>query len=104
MPHYPYLIVGGGMTAAAAIQGIREVNALDSIGLVGMESDRPYARPPLSKGLWKDKSLGSIWSTTSDHGVELHLGRTIRDIDPRNKRATDDQRCDADLFAGGCGS
>jgi hypothetical protein len=26
MPHSPYLIVGGGMTAAAAAQGIREVD------------------------------------------------------------------------------
>ena len=91
MPHYPYLIVGGGMTAAAAIQGIREVNPRDPIGVVGMESERPYARPPLSKGLWKDESLESIWSKTSDHGVELHLGRAIRDLDPRNKRAIDDQ-------------
>jgi len=26
MQHYPYLIVGGGMTAAAAAQGIREID------------------------------------------------------------------------------
>jgi 3-phenylpropionate/trans-cinnamate dioxygenase ferredoxin reductase subunit len=26
MPHYPYLIIGGGMTAAAAVEGIREID------------------------------------------------------------------------------
>ena len=27
MAHYPYLIVGGGMTADAAVRGIRELDA-----------------------------------------------------------------------------
>lgn len=53
MAHYPYLIVGGGMTADAAVRGIRELDGNRSIGLIGAEPDPPYARPPLSKGLWK---------------------------------------------------
>ena len=36
MPHYPYLIIGGGMTAAAAIHGIREVDPTGAIGVIGL--------------------------------------------------------------------
>ena len=57
MPSYKYLIVGGGMTADAAVRGIREIDPNGSIGLVGAENDPPYDRPPLSKGLWKGKPL-----------------------------------------------
>jgi hypothetical protein len=34
MRNYKYLIVGGGMTADAAVKGIREVDPKGSIGLV----------------------------------------------------------------------
>jgi NADPH-dependent 2,4-dienoyl-CoA reductase/sulfur reductase-like enzyme len=47
MPRYKYLIVGGGMTADAAVQAIREADADGSIGVVGAEPDPPYDRPPL---------------------------------------------------------
>ncbi len=33
MAHYPYLIVGGGMTADAAVRGIRELDATTPIGV-----------------------------------------------------------------------
>ena len=46
------------MTAAAAVDGIREVDATGSIGIVSAEPDAPYNRPPLSKGLWKGESTG----------------------------------------------
>jgi NADPH-dependent 2,4-dienoyl-CoA reductase/sulfur reductase-like enzyme len=91
MPNYTYLIVGGGMTAAAAVRGIREVDRSGSIGLLGAEGHPPYNRPPLSKGLWKGKPLDGIWRHTEDQGVTLHLGRTARHLDPPNKRVTDDQ-------------
>jgi NADPH-dependent 2,4-dienoyl-CoA reductase/sulfur reductase-like enzyme len=91
MPNYTYLIVGGGMTAAAAVQGIREVDPGGSIGLISAEGRPPYDRPPLSKGLWKGKPLESIWRLSESHGIALHLGRTVRHLDPQNKRVTDDQ-------------
>jgi NADPH-dependent 2,4-dienoyl-CoA reductase/sulfur reductase-like enzyme len=91
MPNYTYLLVGGGMTAAAAVQGIREVDPSGSIGLISAEGHAPYDRPPLSKGLWKGKPLESIWRHTESQGVTLHLGRTVRHLDPQNKRVTDDQ-------------
>ena len=91
MPHYPFLIVGGGMAAAAATRGIREINPRDPIGVIGREPDRPYKRPPLTKDLWKGKSFDSVWSKMSDIQVDLKLGRMIRVVDPSNHRATDDQ-------------
>jgi NADPH-dependent 2,4-dienoyl-CoA reductase/sulfur reductase-like enzyme len=90
VPDYIYLIVGGGMTADAAVRGIREVDPDGSIGLLSSDTHPPYDRPPLSKGLWKDKPLESVWRHTESQRVTLHLGRTARRLDPRNKRVTDD--------------
>jgi 3-phenylpropionate/trans-cinnamate dioxygenase ferredoxin reductase subunit len=91
MPHYHYLIVGGGMTADAAIRGIREADSDGSIGLVGAETERPYDRPPLSKGLWKGKAMDSIWRGTDATDAALHLGRTVVHLDPPNRRVIDDR-------------
>ncbi len=91
MPQYKYLIVGGGMTADAAVGGIREADAEGSIGLISAEKNPPYNRPPLSKGLWKGEALESIWRGTEKRGVTLHLGRKAESLDPANKTVTDDQ-------------
>ena len=91
MGHYPYLIIGGGMAAAAAIQGIREVDSAGVIGLIGGEQHPPYQRPPLSKALWKGKPLESIWITTAQQGIELALGRTAQVLEVDHKRVTDDR-------------
>lgn len=53
--HYKYLIIGGGMTADAAVQAIRELDAEGPTAMLSMEPDPPYDRPPLTKGLWKGK-------------------------------------------------
>jgi 3-phenylpropionate/trans-cinnamate dioxygenase ferredoxin reductase subunit len=79
------------MTADAAALGIREVDPGGSIGLIGGEPDPPYDRPPLTKKLWKSKPIEIIWRRTRDKGVDLHLGRTVRSLDPANKVATDDR-------------
>jgi len=91
MPHYTYLIIGGGMTAGAAIRGIREGDTNGSVGLIGTDSHPPYDRPPLSKGLWKGKSVETIWRKFEPEGVTLHLGRTAQTLEPQNKRVIDDQ-------------
>lgn len=91
MPHYPYLIVGGGMSAAAAIQGIREIDPTRPIGLIGAESHPPYQRPPLSKALWKGAALPSVWIDLADQGVDLLLGRKVQALDVQHKRVTDRQ-------------
>lgn len=92
MPHYHYLIIGGGMTAAAAVSGIRQVDAEGKIGIIGQENHPPYSRPPLSKGLWKGKPLEKIWRRVeAQPGVTLHLGRKAIALDPKSKQVTDDQ-------------
>ncbi len=88
---YTYVIIGGGMTAAAAVEGIRQADPDGSIGLIGAETHPPYKRPPLSKGLWKGKPLEDIWLQSERHGITPHLGRTVRTLDPPRKRVTDDQ-------------
>jgi NAD(P)H-nitrite reductase large subunit len=77
VPDYKYLIIGAGMTADAAVRGIREMDPDGSIGLVGRESDPPYNRPPLTKALWKGKPLEKIWRQTEQLSVTLHLGQEI---------------------------
>ncbi|MBP7587096.1 MAG: FAD-dependent oxidoreductase [Thermoanaerobaculia bacterium] len=89
MAHYPYLILGGGMAADAAVRGIRELDAVRPIGLIGEETDPPYARPPLSKGLWKGDPLESVWRNTAEHGVDLLLGRRATALDLHGKKVTD---------------
>src|SRR5690348_15661876 len=91
MTHYTYLIIGGGMTAGAAIGGIREVDQAGSIGLLSQETYRPYNRPPLSKALWKGESLESVWRDAPGQNVTIQLGRTAQTLDPQNKRVKDDQ-------------
>jgi NADPH-dependent 2,4-dienoyl-CoA reductase/sulfur reductase-like enzyme len=91
MEDYKYLIIGTGMTADAAVHGIREIDQQGSIGLVGLETDPPYSRPPLSKGLWKGKPLDSIWCKTESLQVTLNLGRKVVSLDPVNISVQDDQ-------------
>ena len=91
MTNYKYLLIGGGMTAAAAVDGIREVDSAGTIGLVSAEQDAPYDRPPLSKTLWKGKPLDTIWRKTENKGVDIHLGRVIKEVVPKRKRVVDDK-------------
>ncbi|MGA2382976.1 MAG: FAD-dependent oxidoreductase [Gemmatimonadales bacterium] len=45
-----YLIVGGGLAAASAVEGIRELDPDGEIVVTSAERELPYHRPPLSKG------------------------------------------------------
>ncbi len=91
MPDYKYLIVGGGMAADAAVQGIRQVDAGGSIGLISADADPPYNRPPLTKGLWKGDSFESIWRGTEKHNVDLHLGRKVVNLRAAENTVSDDK-------------
>jgi NADPH-dependent 2,4-dienoyl-CoA reductase/sulfur reductase-like enzyme len=91
MPHYPYLIIGVGTTAAAAVHGIREVDPTGAIGVIGLDPHPPYQRPLLSKGLWKGKPLERVWIDIASQVADLHLGRTAQTLDAAHKRVMDDQ-------------
>jgi len=89
--HYPYLIIGGGMTADAAARAIRAADPTGAVGLISAEPHPPYARPPLSKGLWKGDPEAAIWRGTDALGVDLRLGRRVTALD-KKKRAVTDER------------
>lgn len=86
-----YLVVGGGLAADAACKAIRYEDPDGVIVLVGEESSPPYARPPLSKALWKGEDESTIWCDTADFDVELRLGRRVVALDVSRRAATDDR-------------
>jgi NADPH-dependent 2,4-dienoyl-CoA reductase/sulfur reductase-like enzyme len=91
MTSYRYLIIGGGMTADAAARAIRDADAKAGIGIISAEAHPPYARPPLSKALWKGEPENAIWKHTEQAGVDLRLKRRVTAIDPQKKSVTDDR-------------
>ena len=91
MLHYDYLVIGGGMSADAAIAALVARDPQGKIALISAESDPPYDRPPLTKGLWKDKDLGSVWRKSARVGATLHLGRRVERLDVDEKQAVDDE-------------
>jgi NADPH-dependent 2,4-dienoyl-CoA reductase/sulfur reductase-like enzyme len=106
MDHYKYLIVGGGMTADAAVQGIRSIDPAGSICILSAEADPPYNRPPLTKALWKGDSVDSIWRKTQDHNITLQLNKVVARIDAKEKRVVDSEKTNYSweklLLATGC--
>ncbi|MGC8487820.1 MAG: NAD(P)/FAD-dependent oxidoreductase [Clostridia bacterium] len=88
---YRYLIIGGGMTADAAVVGIRAEDPDGRIALVSEESFPPYNRPPLSKGLFKGDRVEQIWRAIDYEalGVDLYLTTRIVWLDPAAHEATD---------------
>ncbi|MBN9463766.1 MAG: FAD-dependent oxidoreductase [Burkholderiales bacterium] len=91
MKPHKYVIVGGGMTAAAAIGGIREIDADGSIAVICAEMHPPYDRPPLSKALWSgQKTEEAVSRDAGGPGVAIHLGRRAVALDAANKTVTDD--------------
>jgi 3-phenylpropionate/trans-cinnamate dioxygenase ferredoxin reductase subunit len=89
MPNYKYLIIGGGITADAAVAGIRTIDNDGSIGIISEEKNAPYNRPPLSKGLWKGKPLEKIFRQEAKKHADLHLGKSAETIDPQHKLVVD---------------
>ena len=85
-----YVIVGGGMTANAAAQGIRELDTQGPIEVIGAEAHAPYARPPLSKALWKGQPEDSVW-LPQVKDVQLTTGRRVTKVDRKARQVIDDQ-------------
>lgn len=89
MPGRRYVIVGGGMAAAASIEGIFDADRSAHVTLVCEETHRPYDRPPLSKSLWRGAALESIYRKIPRSGVSLRLGTRAVAIDRVRKTMTD---------------
>lgn len=91
MTDFRYLIVGGGMVADAAARGIREIDADGTIGIVGEEQERPYARPALSKKLWTDPDFSwdeKVDLHTEETGATFVLGSRVTALDRAAKTVT----------------
>ena len=88
MDSYPYVIIGAGMTAAAAALAIRQTDPTGSIAILGDEPHRPYDRPDLSKKLWTGKAEDKIWRKLPADGLTLRPGDPAAALDPSRKRIT----------------
>jgi 3-phenylpropionate/trans-cinnamate dioxygenase ferredoxin reductase component len=93
---YPYIIIGGGLAGAAAVEGIRRHDSGGSILLISAERDAPYDRPPLSKKLWTGaKRVEEIFvhpqSFYSQNGVELKLETDVARLDPAGHSVQDQE-------------
>ncbi|EWT02803.1 pyridine nucleotide-disulfide oxidoreductase [Intrasporangium oryzae NRRL B-24470] len=88
-----YVIVGGGLAGAKAVEGIRESDPDGSIVIVAAEEHIPYERPPLSKGVLKgDDTADSAFTHPqewyAEQHVELRLGDAATAIDPAARTVT----------------
>lgn len=91
MSHYPYLIIGGGLTGIAAVRGIRKVDPDGQIGLISQEAHAPYKRPFLSKALWKGTKFSKVWIKYDPNNVDTLLSKSVARIDRNKKQVIDKQ-------------
>ncbi len=81
-----FVIVGGGLAGAKAAETLRAEGFAGRVLLVGDERERPYERPPLSKGyLLGADTQESVYvhevGWHSAHDVELRLGVAAVELD-----------------------
>ena len=92
MPEGPaYVIIGASLAGAKAAETLREDGFGGSIVLLGTEPERPYERPPLSKGYLLGKADRSSLYVHEDywyagHQVELRSGVAATGIDRAARR------------------
>ena len=106
-----FVIVGAGLAGAKAAQTLREDGFDGDVVLLGEEPERPYERPPLSKGLL----LGTVERETvfvhqadwyAKHDVDLRTGVGVAAIDraARQVELADGQRIGYDTLLLATGS
>ncbi|HEY2674049.1 MAG TPA: FAD-dependent oxidoreductase, partial [Rugosimonospora sp.] len=82
-----FVIVGASLTGAKAAEALRDAGFAGKIVLIGEEIERPYERPPLSKGYLqgKDPRDGAYVHAEdwyAEHDVTLRLGVRVTALDP----------------------
>ena len=103
MPTEPaYVIVGASLAGAKAAETLRAEGFGGGVVLLGEETERPYERPPLSKGylLGKDEKSSIYvheegWYAQND--VDLRLGVTVTALDPAARQVSLRRRRDGRL-------
>ena len=91
-----HVIVGASLAGAKAAETLREQGFDGRVVLVGVEDERPYERPPLSKDylrgeVGREKVYVHDQSFYAEHDIELRLGRTAVSLDTSSRElALDD--------------
>jgi 3-phenylpropionate/trans-cinnamate dioxygenase ferredoxin reductase component len=88
-----FVIVGGGVAAAKAAEGVRAAGGVGPAVLLTAEPELPYERPPLSKeflrgeaGREQTRTHDEAWYR--DHEVELLLATRASTLDPATRTVT----------------
>src|SRR6266542_4153834 len=86
-----YVIIGASLAGAKAAETLRGEGFDGAVVLVGAEPERPYERPPLSKGFLtgtEEKSNAYVHEEGwyAEHDVELRLGVTAVAVDRAARR------------------
>lgn len=95
MDEFDYLIVGGGLAAASAVDGIRSRDEVGSILVLTDESEPPYHRPPLSKEYLQNPQAGrDLLHVKPENWFEEEAAVTLRQkqrvisLDPKELAVT----------------
>jgi 3-phenylpropionate/trans-cinnamate dioxygenase ferredoxin reductase component len=85
------VIVGAGQAADQAVHTLRRKGFTGKLVVVGDEPWLPYQRPPLSKkylagALERDRLVLRPQHFYTEHSVETHLGRRVREISREARR------------------
>ncbi|MER6840157.1 NAD(P)/FAD-dependent oxidoreductase [Streptomyces platensis] len=88
-----FLIAGAGLAGAKAAETLRKEGFDGPLVLVGDEHERPYERPPLSKGYLlgtaeRDSAHVHPPEWYADHDVDLRLGQAVTALDPAGHEVT----------------
>ena len=80
------VVVGASLAGASAVQALREHGYDGHLVLVGDETERPYERPPLSKGYLlgteeRERAFVHPAGWYDEHDVELRLGTEVTTLD-----------------------
>src|SRR5882757_1744795 len=81
-----HVIVGASLAGAKAAETLRSEGFQGRVVLIGAEHERPYERPPLTKGFLLSKEPAAKAyvhdeSWYEQNGVELRLGMAVTAID-----------------------
>jgi 3-phenylpropionate/trans-cinnamate dioxygenase ferredoxin reductase subunit len=82
-----FVIVGASLAGARAAETLRAEGFDGRVVLIGEEPERPYERPPLSKGyLAGEAERDSVYVHDAgfydDHAIELRTGARVTTVDP----------------------
>jgi 3-phenylpropionate/trans-cinnamate dioxygenase ferredoxin reductase subunit len=85
-----FLIVGAGLAGAKAAETLRTEGFGGRLVMFGDEAERPYDRPPLSKGYLRGETDRDSLYLHQDgfyaaNDIELHTSTPVRSIDPAHR-------------------